>query len=103
MHLPTYLPTFNPYSDPHPLSKTLQVIHKNNLALSTAPNPLPKINFKSVLIGNGLTNAKVQFASVPEYACDSEYAVYDDPNGSECQSLRQKMKRCEGLVNTCYK
>ena len=86
------------------------VIHsenkKHDIAASSsalAPAPLPKLNFKSVMIGNGLSEPATQFASVPEYACDSEYAVYDDPQGAECTSLRNKMARCEKLAETCYK
>lgn len=40
---------------------------------------------------------------MPAYACDSEWAVYDDPQGAECTSLRSKMARCESVMQTCYK
>lgn len=99
------------------LPNIAHVIHENNKKLqagevvSTSPDdsvalrPVPKLpvlNFKSVLIGNGLTEAATQFSSVPEYACDSKYAVYDDPQGSECTSLRSKMDRCRKVAETCY-
>jgi cathepsin A (carboxypeptidase C) len=71
--------------------------------MSSSARPLPVLNFKSVLIGNGLSQPDIQFASVPEYACDSEYAVYEDPQGSECTSLRSKMNRCESLAKSCFK
>lgn len=70
---------------------------------STEVAPIPKLNFKSVLIGNGLTEPAIQFGSVPEYACDSPYAVYQDPTGPECSSLRSKMERCQKLAEACYK
>jgi cathepsin A (carboxypeptidase C) len=90
----TYLPTI------------AHVIHNGNKrsspsSVSLAPT-LPKLNFKSVLIGNGLSDPAIQFGSVPEYACDSKYAVYDDPQGSACNSLRSKMSRCKKLAETCY-
>lgn len=93
------------------LPNIAHVIHAANKKQDAAPEtsssasvaPLPKLNFKSVLIGNGLSDPAAQFASVPEYACDSKYAVYDDPKGPECQSLRTKMERCEKLANACYK
>jgi len=84
------------------------VIHSENKKKHSTSNsnsvaPLPKLNFKSVMIGNGLSEPATQFASVPEYACDSEYAVYKDKDGPECTSLRSKMSRCEKLAETCYK
>ena len=86
------------------------VIHSENKKKSTSTSststsvaPLPKLNFKSVMIGNGLSEPATQFASVPEYACDSPYAVYKDPNGPECEGLRSKMARCEKLAETCYR
>ncbi|GHJ88906.1 hypothetical protein NliqN6_5308 [Naganishia liquefaciens] len=78
--------------------------HNNHLlSLAPAARPLPVLNFKSVLIGNGLTQPEIQFGSVPEYACDSKYAVFDDPQGSECTKLRSDMKRCQSLTEACFK
>lgn len=104
----TYLPNIGAVI--HSNNKKLlanEIVSTSSVAASSdsslAPIPkVPVLNFKSILIGNGLTEAATQFASVPEYACDSKYAVYDDPQGSECSSLRSKMKRCENLANACY-
>ncbi|WVQ81660.1 hypothetical protein IAT38_003785 [Cryptococcus sp. DSM 104549] len=80
------------------------VIYKNNLALDLAPTPsVPKINFKSVMIGNGLTDPYNQFGSVPEWACQGPYAPYDDPQGPECVSLEAKAARCQNLISGCYR
>ncbi|KAJ9110119.1 hypothetical protein QFC19_001790 [Naganishia cerealis] len=71
------------------LPNIAHVIHNENkrlLSMSESARPLPVLNFKSVLIGNGLSQPDIQFGSVPEYACDSPYAVYDDPQGSETNS-----------------
>ncbi|ORX38931.1 Alpha/Beta hydrolase protein [Kockovaella imperatae] len=79
------------------------VIYKKTAALAAAPNPnLPTLNFKSVLIGDGVTDPKAQYASVPDWACDGPYAVFD-PRGSECANLRTKAARCERLAEACYK
>lgn len=43
------------------------VIHKANLSPPT-PNALP-IPLKSLLIGNGLTDALTQFPAIPDHAC----------------------------------
>jgi len=37
------------------------------------------------------------------WACESDYAVYDDPEGPECTSLKAKAARCQNLVAGCYK
>ncbi|KIR28366.1 cathepsin A (carboxypeptidase C) [Cryptococcus deuterogattii 99/473] len=79
------------------------VVHKNNIALDLVPTPsIPRINLKSVMIGNGLTDPYAQFGSVPDWACNSTYAPYDDPS-PECDSLRTRASRCQGLISGCYK
>ena len=88
----------------HYVPNIANVIYQHNLALQSAPVPgLPTLNFKSVLIGNGLTDPLVQMPSLPDWACDGPYAVYTDPQGPECSALRTKATRCEGLVSSCYK
>ncbi|WWC91365.1 uncharacterized protein L201_006308 [Kwoniella dendrophila CBS 6074] len=83
------------------------VIYKNNLALDLAATPgVPKLNFASVMIGNGLTDPHAQFGSVPDWACDhslSHYAPYKDPEGPECTALRGKAPRCQNLIAGCYR
>ena len=84
------------------------VIHKENQALAAASAlaaptlDLIHINLASVMLGNGITNPYVQFASVPDWACEGPYAVYDDPEGPECQALRAKVPTCQRLVKSCY-
>lgn len=36
-------------------------------------NAPKNINLSSLMLGNGLTSAKIQFGSVKEYACDGEF------------------------------
>jgi len=79
------------------------VIHQKNKQLDLAPVPgVTKINLASVMIGNGITDPYIQDASIPEFACDGPYPIYDDPNGQECQSLRSKVPTCQRLINSCY-
>lgn len=84
------------------------VIHKENQALAAASAlaaptlDLIHINLASVMLGNGITDPYVQFASVPDWACEGPYAVYDDPDGPECQALRTKVPTCQRLVKSCY-
>ena len=53
------------------------------------------------MIGNGLTNSYIQDASIPTFACDGPFPIYDDPNGPECTSLRGKVPTCQRLISAC--
>ncbi|CAO1628133.1 unnamed protein product [Sympodiomycopsis kandeliae] len=81
------------------------VIHKNNKQLSKqADSSRVHINLESIAIGNGLTEPKTQFASIPEFACSTEnpYAIFKN-GSSTCLALEQKAKTCESLIDSCYK
>ncbi|KAI0924127.1 hypothetical protein AcW1_006330 [Taiwanofungus camphoratus] len=81
------------------------IVHKENQALARAEYPVPgllHINLASVMLGNGLTDPYVQMASVPDFACEGPYPVYDDPDGVECQALRAKVPTCQRLIKSCY-
>ena len=79
------------------------VIHKKNEELAAAPNPkLARINLASVILANGITDPYIQMASVPDYACDGPYPIYDDPEGPQCAALRSKVPTCQRLIKTCY-
>lgn len=80
------------------------IFHRMNKQLALAPTPgLTKINLASVILANGLTDPYEQMASIPDWACEGPYAVYDDPRGPQCMSLRSKVPTCQRLVQTCYK
>ncbi|KAI8444225.1 carboxypeptidase C [Phakopsora pachyrhizi] len=58
------------------------------------------IPLSTVMIGNGLTDPLIQFASVPDYACaPSPYAIFDE---SSCNSIRSKVATCQRLQKFCY-
>ncbi|KAL9129473.1 MAG: hypothetical protein Q9217_002069 [Psora testacea] len=59
------------------------------------------INLKSVLIGNGLTDALNQYPSYRPMACgDGGWpAVVDE---STCQSMDNALPRCLALIESCY-
>ena len=78
-------------------------IHKANKDFAFAPIPgLREIHLASLMLGNGYTNPYIQYASIPDYACEGPYAVFD-PDGAECKSLRQKVPICQRLIQTCYR
>lgn len=78
------------------------VIYHKNKELDLAPTPqLKKINLASVILANGMTENYVQMASIPDYLCEGPYPIYDEPNGPECTSLRDKVPTCQRLIKAC--
>lgn len=81
------------------------VIHRESLALEELGEaaPLPRLRLASVLIGNGLSDPRVQFGhGVYDYACASPQAVFD-PSGPECANIAAKAPQCARLIESCYK
>ena len=79
------------------------IFHRKNKELAMAPVPgLTKINLASVILANGITDPYEQMASIPDWACEGPYAVYDNPQGPQCQALRSKVPTCQRLVQSCY-
>jgi cathepsin A (carboxypeptidase C) len=81
------------------------VIHRESLALEELGEaaPLPRIRLASVLIGNGLSDPRIQFGQgVVEFMCNSPQAVFD-PAGPECANLASKAATCARLIESCYK
>lgn len=75
------------------------VIYKQNKELSLAPSSrLMKINLASVILANGITNPYIQMGSIADWACEGPYAVYDDPDGPQCEALRAKIPTCQRYV-----
>ncbi|KAI0275295.1 Alpha/Beta hydrolase protein [Gloeopeniophorella convolvens] len=79
------------------------VIYNKNKELALAPVPgVSKINLASVILANGITDPYIQMASVPDYACEGPYPVYDDPESPQCVALRSKVPTCQRLIQSCY-
>ncbi|KIP04923.1 hypothetical protein PHLGIDRAFT_31123 [Phlebiopsis gigantea 11061_1 CR5-6] len=79
------------------------VIHKKNGESALRPVPGVKhVNLASVILANGITDPYTQMATVPDYACNGPYAVYDDPDGPQCEALRSKVPTCQRLIQSCY-
>ncbi|KAF7795558.1 hypothetical protein EIP86_006720 [Pleurotus ostreatoroseus] len=78
-------------------------IYNKNKEVALRPVPrVKKINLASVILANGITDPYTQMASVPEFACDGPYAVYDDPEGPQCSALKSKVPTCQRLIQSCY-
>lgn len=61
-----------------------------------------KINLETLMIGNGLTDPKIQFPSTAEYLCDKKYGLFDK-DSEECSTIDSKVKTCSNLIDSCYK
>lgn len=85
------------------IPRMASVINEKNKELTKDASRV-HINLESIAIGNGLTEPKTQFASIPEFACstENEYAIFKN-GSSTCLSLEQKAKTCESLTESCYK
>lgn len=87
------------------LPNIASVIHNHNKKKPT-PSSL-SIPLKSVLIGNGLTDAYTQFASVPDWSCNKPGTPGANPYGpifdeATCSSIRGKVPTCQRLTEFCY-
>ncbi|CAO3678228.1 unnamed protein product [Rhizopus stolonifer] len=90
-----------------------EIIKKNREASSKG---LLKINYQSMLIGNGWTNPRIQFKEYSTFGCtkltECEYYILkrkvtytvDQPlfNNTICQSMVKTYARCNELINRCY-
>ncbi|KAJ7689127.1 serine carboxypeptidase [Mycena rosella] len=77
-------------------------VYRKNKELIQAPAAgLRRINLESIMIGNGLTDPRIQMPSVVEYACDGPFAVFS-PNSQQCRRLRSRAPICKRLIEGCY-
>ncbi|OAA60023.1 carboxypeptidase Y [Cordyceps fumosorosea ARSEF 2679] len=59
------------------------------------------INLKSILIGNGLTDAYNQYPQYPEMACgNGGYPAVVD--SGTCQQMRNAIPKCQSAIKQCY-
>jgi len=66
--------------------------------------PIPAIlhiHLDSMIIANGLTDPFTQMGSVPRYACEGPYPMFESQS-PECQSLKRKARICQQLLRACY-
>ncbi|KAI0320054.1 Alpha/Beta hydrolase protein [Amylostereum chailletii] len=82
------------------------IIHRKNKELpeedDRISSGLRKINLASVILANGFTSPYLQLGATPEYACNGPYPLFEDPDGAECESLRNVTASCQALIKRCY-
>jgi cathepsin A (carboxypeptidase C) len=80
-----------------------EIISNNEKIQSEENSGLIKINYESMLIGNGWTDPRRQFQHYSTFACahDSDFKpIFDEDT---CKSMIDSYPRCEMLMNACYK
>ncbi|KAK4051905.1 hypothetical protein OIV83_002610 [Microbotryomycetes sp. JL201] len=83
-----YIPVFGDY-----------IVTQN---MKAAENGLAKVNLKSVLIGNGFTNPKIQYAAYYPTVCTNITGYGPYVNEKDCASMQAALPRCQALVQKCY-
>ncbi|KAI9478049.1 MAG: Alpha/Beta hydrolase protein [Benjaminiella poitrasii] len=77
-----------------------EIIRKNQKA---EESHLLKINYQSVLIGNGWTEPRTQFKEYETYGCTNDSAYKPIFDEQTCQEMKNNYGRCETLMNACYR
>ncbi|PKI85614.1 carboxypeptidase C [Malassezia vespertilionis] len=78
-------------------------IHRRNKETNMSDKVGPiHIPLTSLMIGNGLSEPQIQFASIPEFACSpkNKYHVFEE-GSEECTSLQSKSDTCQKLMEKC--
>jgi cathepsin A (carboxypeptidase C) len=72
----------------------------NTNKLAKFDSNLLSLNFKSIAIGNGLTDPLVQYEYYPDMACDTKYGPILEEE--TCDEMRSKYPTCKSLISSCY-
>ncbi|KAI7886234.1 peptidase S10, serine carboxypeptidase, partial [Lichtheimia hyalospora FSU 10163] len=78
-------------------------LNRNNKAssdMSEMASTLSRINLKSLLIGNGLTDPLIQYKYYSKYACENSYGPALEQQ--ECDKMDDKYPACAKLIEKCY-
>lgn len=98
-----YIPVFAKEILEHSSGKSVEHLPEDFTAMSTAERvaKAPKINLKTVMIGNGLTDPLVQYAEYANMACGK--GGYEAVlSSTECQGMEDSYPRCASLIQNCY-
>ncbi|CDH59771.1 carboxypeptidase y precursor [Lichtheimia corymbifera JMRC:FSU:9682] len=72
----------------------------NTASLTEYASTLAKINLKSLLVGNGLTDPKIQYKYYSKMACENSYGPVLDQ--STCDAMDRQYPACKTLIENCY-
>ena len=65
-------------------------------------NDLRKINLKSVLIGNGMTNPLVQYSYYHPTVCTNQSGYGPFVGKEACDKMAAELPKCQKLLQSCY-
>ncbi|KAI8988023.1 Alpha/Beta hydrolase protein [Mycotypha africana] len=83
----------------------------HNYITTNNAEELIHINFESLMLSNGWTNAAVQFKEFSTFACTADPLAKKEniglyrpfANATTCDSMKQSYKQCKTLLDTCSK
>ncbi|EKM57659.1 uncharacterized protein PHACADRAFT_138896 [Phanerochaete carnosa HHB-10118-sp] len=61
-----------------------------------------KVNLKSILLGNGLTEPASQFETIAEYMCGGAPYPPFEAEDSRCRTWQAETPACLRMINSCY-
>ncbi|GAA5815666.1 hypothetical protein MFLAVUS_009179 [Mucor flavus] len=79
-----------------------EIIRNNNKLTEKDEGSAVKINFQSVLIGNGWTDPRTQFEHYETFACANDSVYKPLFNEATCANMKNSYPRCKKLMDTCY-
>lgn len=78
-----------------------QLVQDNKKAIAHPELGLKPLPLASVLIGNGITSPKHQFAAYVEYACDNTTGFGVFLPEERCETMHKQLPACQALVEEC--
>ncbi|GAA5993920.1 hypothetical protein JCM5350_002867 [Sporobolomyces pararoseus] len=78
------------------------ILRENEKLKTASKGELKPINLKSILVGNGFTDPKVQYGSYIPTVCTNETGYGPLLDKSTCDKMRQTLPHCQNLVQQCY-
>ncbi|KAI9261698.1 Alpha/Beta hydrolase protein [Sporodiniella umbellata] len=77
-----------------------EIIKKNR---ETPSQNLLRINYQSMLIGNGWTNPRIQFKEYSTFGCEAQNGLPSLFNSTVCRQMKTTYNQCNRLIDRCYR
>lgn len=86
-----YIPLFASY-----------IVSQNALVDAGQGGNMDKIDLRSVLVGNGFTNALTQYPAYYPTVCTNQTGYGPFISKDECADMQKALPRCKALVKSCF-
>lgn len=98
-----YIPVFAKEIIDHGSGKSAEHLPEafSSMSVSERKDKAPKINLKTILIGNGLTDPLIQYNEYANMACGKGgYEAVLNP--TQCEAMDASYPRCASMIQNCY-